>query len=843
MLLFAATAAAERLVLKDGSRVEGKITLCDEEACIAGKRRVALDTIARITLREVRLPPGVHAGSVVMADGSLRSGRFSGLNLGVVYVDDAEIDRADVAEILLAEPAVARAGDVFIGSDGAKRNGTLSRCDAASCTFDGALVPRTAIRWLGPGQERAAPPGAPPSSDLVFIRDGNPIEARLTSIDDSTVGTTHGNFPRSQVTWIHVAETSAGASAKGAVPGAEATTPQQQPAQPPVKPPVQPPVQPPVRPPGAPPPSQPPGGAPQRNRSELVRGGLWSGTIAARQWGSDDGEFSELTINVEVRLREFSVPMRVRVAGQMKTGGTVTLLEPEGSVIRNHFKCSGPYLSCDGEGSTTTTSVPGEANRLHPSIIYAKKTSDSMLATFGFDLAQGQALYVVGVTTGDEKYDVVYKPREGASSTSSYHYIVPLIGRLPVGPNATNGDPQHRYLDGGKMIGSYVTPTDAGAFQNLAMSWAICREGVGCPPPPALPDDNGPLPPRQTTPDDPCGELKKLAGEMRTLLDIYKTHERDYKKALADRDTARDAIWGPGGALQKFFTSMLSLAGKGASALLGKAIALSTTLMNMSGQGNASDVNSALKALGYGPQDVLTNVAAQQAVKAAVERADDYLAQTGDDAGALRLYAASIERSEELASAGKTLTKGIGVVAGAASYAQKTSALADLIQNYLDADGDATRAKNDMDAVNDRQQDVQAKIDALRAQLTGPCPTASLRIPLRLPPVDGAPFVLVAQRSSSSGAAVSVQQRLRTTGERLGAIPSSFESATPWLLPFLYNQTSAASPRLLSALLKQAVPQLQSVRTTIDDALALQQTLDHDLGQVVPQSQAPAKNF
>lgn len=102
LILLTSSAFAGVIVLKNGSRVEGKITFCDEETCSVTKRRVALEDIARIILQENSRIPGHDRGpGIVLTDGTFRGGRFTGLNLGVVNVDDDEIDRQEVAIIIL----------------------------------------------------------------------------------------------------------------------------------------------------------------------------------------------------------------------------------------------------------------------------------------------------------------------------------------------------------------------------------------------------------------------------------------------------------------------------------------------------------------------------------------------------------------------------------------------------------------------------------------------------------------------------------------------------------------------------------------------------------------------
>ena len=103
LLLWVAGAQAASLVLRDGSRLTGTLTMCDEEYCVLDSKRVGLETVALIELiAGAGVPRGAGAGAVVLADGTIHPGRFSGLNLGYVGAADEEIDRETVALIVIA---------------------------------------------------------------------------------------------------------------------------------------------------------------------------------------------------------------------------------------------------------------------------------------------------------------------------------------------------------------------------------------------------------------------------------------------------------------------------------------------------------------------------------------------------------------------------------------------------------------------------------------------------------------------------------------------------------------------------------------------------------------------
>jgi hypothetical protein len=539
-----------------------------------------------------------------------------------------------------------------------------------------------------------------------------------------------------------------------------------------------------------------------------------------RIWGTEDGTFSEWTIHIDVKLREYISPMFIP-GRNLKSVGTITAFASEGSVLHNSYRSHSPYGSSDGEGSATITGTLSV--NATPAAIYRKTTADpEMMVGYGFDVPLGKALYFVGIGTDDQTFEVTERSG-GTTSVWSSSFITVIGGRAPLLELREFDDLEYRYLEGGAMIGSFNHPTNDG--KQISVSWSICPEGIACPQAPPLPDGGPSSESEPPSPDKPdCTELSQLTSAMRQLKETYDGFEDDYKKAVVDRDAARDHIWGFDGALRKYFTSMLALAGKGVSGALGKLIGYSKTLMGMSGEGNLDDVTKAAKALG---PDVLKTAAAKEAVRAAVERAETYLAQTGDHQGALRLYSQSIGSSEELAAAGQRITKGLGLATSIVDYAEKTNSLFDLIQEWLDHNEAANRAQTQMDDINRRMDELQNRIDACRHA------GGAMRRDVHL-------AAFYAAAATGSGDPASIQARLAATRARVEAVPSQLEAAAPWLLPFFAD--APMSPRFAAALLGEAVPQLEAVRKTIDDAVAERQSMEKDLQQTIPQKPAAAKS-
>src|SRR5687768_13715950 len=556
LVFLAATAAADVLHLHDGTRITGNVTACDEEQCTVDKRQVPFTDIARITLGSSSPPRATNRGEgVVLKDGAFRSGKFTGLTLGYVEIGAEEIDRADVAEIVLI--AVNRP-DVIIGIDGAARTGALTTCNAASCTLDARAIALPDIRWIGLAPEDATPPQAG-DADLVFTgEDATP--GRLSGLDETTVRTTRGSFPRDRVTWIRLAP-----------PPAPQPT-----AQPPIyRPSPDPPSPPPPRRPDAPgspsteprtpstePPSSgstPPASSPRRQRPPIGRR-LWIGEMQGYLWGAEEGNAEDLRVFVDVRLQE--IGKRELTDGAGKKIGELIMLSAAGSVVRNTHRYRG-IDRCDGEGTVT---VADEGAGTFANSLFRKTAPGAMPGVFGDEVPVGKELYMLWVGPTNRMFPVVCYDESGSRSTT-LPYIVPMAGTLPTG--TVSFDPHLRYLQDGKMIGSYTVTGDAQMYGNVSrtnasLSWSICLEDTVCPPvvPPQEPrrGENDPLAPRDLPAGtDWCAEVERLLQLLRTEQSKLLGHQKAVRDAEMEVGAALDVIWGWDGAMRKYFTSLLSL--------------------------------------------------------------------------------------------------------------------------------------------------------------------------------------------------------------------------------------------------------------------------------------------
>lgn len=93
--------------------------------------------------------------------------------------------------------------DTLILVDGSTRTGSLERCTAELCVFDGQNVPEATIVYIGLRADMPPPPPRDPGRDEVHRTDKSIHPGPLVSIDAANVvaASTH---PREQVAWIYL---------------------------------------------------------------------------------------------------------------------------------------------------------------------------------------------------------------------------------------------------------------------------------------------------------------------------------------------------------------------------------------------------------------------------------------------------------------------------------------------------------------------------------------------------------------------------------------------------------------------------------------------------------------
>ena len=221
--------------------------------------------------------------------------------------------------------------------------------------------------------------------------------------------------------------------------------------------------------------------------------------------GNESGLFTEWTIHVDVKLREYVSPMFIPGRNDLKSMGTISRFASEGSILRNSIRCRNQYMNCSGEGTATITG--GLVDNPTPAAIYRKTTDDPMMAALGFDVPRGQALYFVGVASDNSQtFEVTYRSHE--TSVSSSRFVTLIGGRAPEIPLLEFSDLEYRYLEGGAMIGSFSRTLSSGDSQ-ISVSWSICPEDISCPQAPPLPEGG-------SSPPDPCARAGQVAAQRDT---------------------------------------------------------------------------------------------------------------------------------------------------------------------------------------------------------------------------------------------------------------------------------------------------------------------------------------
>lgn len=225
--------------------------------------------------------------------------------------------------------AVAVSADVLHLADGSRLEGTLTFCDDESCSIDKRRIPRPQITKITL-RDLPSPPSLREAG--VILTDGSTRRGAFTGLTLGYVEIDGEEIDRETVAVIVV---EAPATDVDTPPGENRDAPS--PAQPPGQ-------EPPPPPPGAPP-SNFPAPPPRMSDGTPRRGALWIGTMDGRGWGTVHEIFSDLRISVQARLREYISPLVILKDGKIKSIGTMTQLEPEGTVVRNVYRCRSWYLT------------------------------------------------------------------------------------------------------------------------------------------------------------------------------------------------------------------------------------------------------------------------------------------------------------------------------------------------------------------------------------------------------------------------------------------------------------------------------------------------------------------
>jgi hypothetical protein len=520
---------ADVVVMRDGSQRSGSIEICDQEGCRLSGTRIPAGEIRAIYFGAAKPGSLPRAAGILLRDGSLRKGRVSFVNRGVVDLDDEEIDRDRVAAVIFI-PEEDPPADLLILRNGTVRTGSITSCNAASCTLDGSLTPLADIEWAGFARDDVTPPPTG-GSDEVHKTDGTIVPARLTALSATSLSTTRGPVARAETAWVHVALPTAPQQPQPGAFGAPQSPPTAPPA--PTSSP-QPPAphssgSPPAPGPQPAPPSgdSPRGWPPPRPRHDAPPrlGGLWTGTVIARYRANDSGILYRWDIDARVRLREKTAPLLFGTGAAMRSVGSFSWLVPEGSVLTEKVTCQGD-VTCEGEGTIT---VSGEEN-INCSGFWWKNEDVDISGPYQIDIPRTGMYSVCLGAPQSAMFTITYRAPGGVPTSYESSYVSPVIGRHPLLERAHFMDPDTRTFPGGaaQMTGSYFKPANAD-FGSLSVSWSICRETQNCPPP-------GPLPPDPEDPDDcppPASQqalLERALAELRAKVERAGELEAEYKR-------------------------------------------------------------------------------------------------------------------------------------------------------------------------------------------------------------------------------------------------------------------------------------------------------------------------
>ncbi|HEY6843254.1 MAG TPA: hypothetical protein VI391_03740, partial [Thermoanaerobaculia bacterium] len=606
------------------------------------------------------------------------------------------------------------------------------------------------------------------------------------------VGTTHGSFDRESVTWMHFAGSSAPPQPQpigGTVEDTAATSTS--------------------------------GGEDTTTRDEKHKkttdirktkeqphaGATWSGFIEGRMVATNSSAVRRITMREDLVLREIEqTPLRDASGAQI---GTHTKLRSESASLRNHISGSGSTF-CIGEGTTPVEEITG-------SILH--KTRDGQ--PFGFvDFPAGREVYTISVPA-IHRVNTTYKTARYASRCQTrrdvfdaeQQFFAPFAGLNPL-PHPKNPieDTQYRFVDAGKMIGNYSVHHGS---TDYFVQWAICREGVICPTLPSIDE-----PQIVENPKTPCPDVEPLIRALNELRDDFDKTNKEHHRVEQDRDAIRDKIWGYDGALRKYFTSLMGLAGKALKGPEADLVNAMKTILNLKGDAEADSIKVASAAL----PPAIKNLAANEAVKSAAMKAGAFFYETQNAEGAADVYNNSMAASQSALAAGSDVAKVFSVAGAMNDYFAKTSKLENEVRRWAEKNEDATRLQNELDDISRKMEELNEKIKAGRDRCAG---HAALD-----PLIQPAMYIIDSTPPPSEVA--SVVERLQRSLRHIDDANREWSGATVWLLPLGADLDKPLPPPLVRAFAARALPHLENAQHALDAASEEGKKVESELRRAIP---------
>jgi hypothetical protein len=321
--------------------------------------------------------------------------------------------------------------------------------------------------------------------------------------------------------------------------------------------------------------------------------------------------------------------------------------------------------------------------------------------------------------------------------------------------------------------------------------------------------------------------LEQLRGKNRGLTDAAQLTLAQLRQAIRQRDAARDSIYGTKGSATKFFTSLINLASEGAKGAVkevGKNVKKGLSWYNRghdTGQGDFKWVAAEGKKWVEGK--TVGKAKDKAALKAAAAIGRNYFDRTGDARGATNRFL----------DAHRDIKKGVSILESAIDFYEKTDALANGIQEYLEQRGNALRLEKEWNDIMDEVEKVLAEIAKiqhcldLKAQQsksgastgrgnrgwTGRFASADA-IAMQRAEVKALVHPRDEPDAGPMGSALASLKQLRPQLE--GFIKELEEEMLPPLLPFWLEVEEEFGPKLNRALLEWADPSVERASRQYD---------------------------